>query len=584
MMKTIHYLITIILLFGTIIIHSCGKDGFLKKPARGTLSSDQLKTPKGIQSLLVGAYSALNEMGMDNLSDNFKGPDNYEYGSIRGGDAHIGGRPSAGGLGMYSASPEEIRFSSKWNVLFEGVKRTNNILQILPETKGLSDPEIKNILGQARFLRGHFYFELKKIFNNVPWIDEYTEDIIQPNDADIWPNITEDFRFAFENLPQEQSEVARANKWAAACYLAKCYMYRHMYPEAKILYDDILSKGKTAIGIPYDLFPRFRQNWEPENELLSPEAVFPIEMATNTVGSKQARAFDRFNYPTNLFQTSGWFQPSMDLVNSFRTDSDGLPYIYEYNLHAIVNDNGLKDEDPFNPDSGNIDPRLDWTVGRRGIPYLDYGLMTGYSWVSGNQYYGPYVNKKSLFWKKDMGIFSDNQLGTGSAVNVILIQFSDVLLSAAEAYAHTGDLDRAENLVNRIRQRAANPQGFVYEYLNISDPEAGFSNVPAANYKIGSYPAGTFQGIGLDKSLDAIYFERKLELAMDGHRFFDLLRWGIAGKVLNEYINFSKSYVAEMNGARFIEPDNFYLPIPQLQIDLTRVNGQPTLNQNPGYR
>src|SRR5690606_39909700 len=109
-----------------------------------------------------------------------------------------------------------------------------------------------------------------------------------------------------------------------------------------------------------------------------------------------------------------------------------------------------------------------------------------------------------------------------TAINVLLIRFADVLLMAAEAEAQAGNLSQAREYVNRVRRRAANPAGFTYKYLNPSAPMQGFSNEPAANYVVSEYSAA--QMGTQDGALKAIYFERRLELAMEGHRFFDLDR------------------------------------------------------------
>ncbi|MBO9641414.1 MAG: RagB/SusD family nutrient uptake outer membrane protein, partial [Siphonobacter aquaeclarae] len=142
---------------------------------------------------------------------------------------------------------------------------------------------------------------------------------------------------------------------------------------------------------------------------------------------------------------------------------------------------------------------------------------------------------------------------------------------------------QAQEYVNLVRARAANPASAVYKYLDDTKPMAGFSTTPAANYKVAVYPAGTFATLGKAGALKAIYFERKLELAMEGHRFFDLSRWGIAETTLNAYIKYESTITTDLTGGHFTAGKNEYFPIPQRQIDLTTVGTTKTLTQNPSY-
>lgn len=583
----------VIFVFSILIFFSSCSKSFLEVPPKGSLDESLLQTRQGIHDLLIGAYAALNGQGIYGTDWN-TGIENWIYGSVVGGDAHKGSQPGDQSyidqLANFNANPTMVALNEKWIVTFEGVIRSNNVLKVLSGVQGLSSEEVDNIKSQALFLRGHYYFELKKMFDKVPWIDENTKDRNLPNDTDIWPKIEADFKFAMDNLPEVQNEPGRANKWAAASYLAKTYMYEGKFQEADDLYNEILEKGKTASGVRYDLFPMFNQNFLPELEIASPEAVFPIEYTVNAGNGtpRQSGGGIRLNYPiSGPTNCCGFFQPSQDLVNSYRTNNAGLPFFDNYNSHEIKNDMGLTSSDSFIPDEGKLDPRLDWTVGRRGIPYLDWGVYSGFDWVRDQATGGPYSPIKHVFWKRNYDEHSNHSAwGVGTAVNYLLIRFSDVLLMAAEAKAQLGgsdNLNKAEALVNRVRNRAANPNGFVFKYEDDNNPLEGFSSSPAANYQISPYEAGTFNSKGKDFALKAIYFERKLELAMEGHRFFDLVRWGIAKDVLNDYKRYENTIVRnDINGV-FISPKNSYYPIPQEQIDLSVKEGKPVLVQNTGY-
>jgi hypothetical protein len=231
---------------------------------------------------------------------------------------------------------------------------------------------------------------------------------------------------------------------------------------------------------------------------------------------------------------------------------------------------GLLSTQPFTPDAGPIDPRLDWTAGRRGIPYLDWGPHPGLAWIRLQSWGGPYAPKKWVYYKSDEGTFIDGSSWTPgyTALNVEIIRFADVLLMAAECEVEVGSLERARELVNRVRARAANPNGWVKN-------EDG-SN--AANYVIGLY-----NNPWVDRNLarDAVRFERKLELGMEGHRFFDLVRWGIAQQTLNAYMAHENENLPARTflGGSF-DPHNVRMPIPQFEIDLL---GADVLRQNPGY-
>jgi hypothetical protein len=282
----------------------------------------------------------------------------------------------------------------------------------------------------------------------------------------------------------------------------------------------------------------------------------------------------------------GGFQPSQNLVNAFQVDgATGLPLLDVDNPPNLKNDMGITSTTYFVQDTITpIDPRLDYTVGRRGIPFLDMGIMRGYEWIREQAYGGPYINKKYQFLKSEVGT-ATNTIGWATGLNVgnyRAVRYAHVLLLRAEVAAETGDLAYATTLVNQIRNRAANNKIMGRCRTFILPGQAGLKvdySVPAANYLIKPYPA-TFPN--LDYARKAIRMEQRLELAMEGHRFFDLVRWGIAAKTINGFIQQDipfRNYLGGTTPAVFIEGKNEYWPIPQTQIDL-----QPgVLVQNPGY-
>ncbi|MFT4033395.1 MAG: RagB/SusD family nutrient uptake outer membrane protein [Siphonobacter sp.] len=590
MKKISRYAVIAGMMFAGMFSYSC-KKSFLDIPAVGALSDDQLKNKAGVESLLIGAYGALDGVNSDNSSFWQYSPDNWIYGSVVGGDAHKGSNGSdqsgINALMTFTHDASSGFLNARWVTLYDGVYRANSVLALIPEATDLTDDEVTDYTAQARFLRGHFYFELKKFFDNVPWIDETTTDYLQPNTTDIWPYIEDDFQYAVDNLPDTQTDVGRANSWAAMCYLAKTYMYEAKYSEAKALYDQIVVSGVTSNGLAYALVEKFSDNFNAATKNNS-ESVFAVQMTANdgtgTIYNANAGNMLNFPYGDSPFGCCGFYQPSQDLVNSYRTDASGLPYIDTYNSSPVKNDMGIASSESFTPDTQALDPRLDWTVGRRGIPYHDWGNHPGASWIRDQAYAGPYAPKKNVYWQENEDIYSDrHSWAPGSAINVLIIRYADVLLMAAEAEAQLGNLEAAETYVNMIRNRAANTTGWLYTYTDESSPLDGFSTTPAANYSISPYPTGTFTSLGKSGALSAIYFERKLELAMEGHRFFDLSRWGIAQTTMTAYFTYESTVTSDLSGASFTANKNEYFPIPQTQIDLSRKDGTATLTQNTGY-
>jgi hypothetical protein len=586
-MKNIKTFAVLAIMAAGIAFNSC-KKSYLDQPALGALSADQVATASGVQGLLVGAYAGLDGSGVGAWES---AADNWVYGSVVGGDAHKGSdgtdQPPIAELARFEANSSNAFMSTRWRSLYEGITRANNTIRAATTAAGLSAADKANILGQARFLRGHYYFELKKMFGMVPYIDETVTNFVQPNDKDIYPNIEADFQFAFTNLPPTQPQVGRVNKWAAEAYLGKVYLFEKKYPDADKAFADVIANGVNSAGVKYDLNDNFEDNFNASTKN-NKETVFAVQQAANdgTGGIQNANTGDMLNFPygSSPFRCCGFFQPSLDLANSYRTDANGLPYIADYNSHPVANDMGKLSSQAFTPDAGNLDPRIDWTVGRRGLPYLDWGYHPGADWIRLQSYAGPYAPKKNLYFKATADKLSDqHSWAPGTANQINIIRFADVLLMEAEIKANTSDLAGAQALVNRVRNRAANHASWNFTYANGTDGSGGYTTTPAANYVIKPYPAGSFLGMGQAGALKAIYFERKIELAMEGERFFDIVRWGTAQAELQKYFDFDGKTITDIQGAHFTPGKSELYPIPLDQIDAQKVNGVSTLKQNPGY-
>ncbi len=585
-------------------------------------------------TLLIGAYAALD--GQDEWTAAVGGgsaweasPDNWIYGTVTGGDAHKGSdatdQAPINAIQRFTADASLGFFDSKWKALYEGVARTNDVLSLLQEIETDEMPEeLQSIAeAEARFLRAHYYFELRKMFYRVPWIDENTEDVNQPNDREIWPDIEADLEFAYENLPETQSERARANSWAAASYLGKVYLYQENWTDAIEILTEVIDNGVTSEGVAYDLMDSPRDIWDPSLEDGNPENIFYLQMVADdgTVQISNSNQGMMLNFPYNSpFRCCGFYQPTQDLVNSYRTEN-GLPLIDrdEYRSELVTSDQGVGTGDQFIPYDGALDSRLDWTVGRRGVPYHDWGPHPGRTWIRDQSYAGPYAPKKHVYWRSQESEYANNNSwAPGTAINYPVIRFADVLLMAAEAEAEAGDSEQARLYVNRVRERAANPDGWVNNDLNreyaadIVQSESDVTDVSTSsgnwvvveednttyvylgggtgdidnwnryeepNYEVELYSAADW---ALVDPVEAVRFERKLELAFEGHRFFDLARWGIAEDELNSYFEWegssaSGSQGGYLSGSSFQSNQNEYFPIPQNQIDLSVEDGEARL-------
>ncbi len=606
-MKNTHYKLIVIscILSSLLLLYAC--QDYLEIAPLGSLSETTLANKAGVEGLLIGAYSLLDGIGGPGGDTGpwVQGISNWIFSGVASDDAHKG---SAYGdetfiqeIENYSATPVNPAFNSKWLSLYTGVQRANDVLRVMAKvTDGsISSEDEIQIKAEALFLRAVYHFELSKLWRNVPYLDETVSfgngNYLIPNAGPIWTQIETDLQFAATNLSETKKEIGRANNGAAKSLLAKVYMFQNKFTEAKTLLTDIIANGVNAAGQKYDLV-NFADNFNPATKN-SAESVFAVQMSVNdNANGANGNAGDVLNFaaggPANC---CGFHQPSFSLVNSFKTDpATGLPLLDTWNNSDIANDQGLATTDSFTPYIGTLDPRLDWTAGRRGIPYLDWGLMPGASWIVAQAAAGPYIPIKNVYYQAQKAATSGTYDGWASnqstSNNYNMIRFADVLLWAAETEVEVGSLAQAEIYVNMIRARAAKPEGWVKSYVDDNDPSKGFTNTPASNYKIGLY-TGQFAAQGKDFARKAVRFERKLELAMEGHRFFDLQRYdngtGYMADELNAYIQHETSIPGYdylyLNGAKFVKGKNELYPIPQAQIDLSVEKGASVLKQNPNH-
>ena len=567
---------------------SCSKS-FLDKNPIGSLDQNTLANKAGVEGLLIGAYSLLDGYGGAGGGWQSAGS-NWVYGGVASDDAYKGSDPGDQAdivpIETYAPTASNGYLDQLWQQRYDGVQRANETMRVLKLAKDVTPADVTRITAEARFLRAHYHFDLAKFFGNIPYIDETISyaagNYMVPNAgvAAALAKIEADLKFAYDNLPETMNGVGRANKWAAAAYLGKVYMFEKKYAEAKAILTSVITSGKTSLGVKYALVPKFGDVFDISKKNSS-EHVFSVQMTVNDgTGAANANAGDALNFPYGgETGCCGFFQPSFSLANAYKVDANGLPFLDEsYNDVPLKTDMGIAADKPFTPDSVTpMDPRVDWTIGRRGVPYLDWGIMPGSTWVRDQASAGPYEPLKHLFRKSQIGTLTDGSSWTNgfTANNYPLIRLSDVLLLAAEAEIETGGLEQARTYVNLIRTRASNPDGFV----GAGNNNAGLKS--PTNYKIGTYTAAWTDAATARK---AVRFERKLELAMEGHRFSDLTRWGIGDVELNAYAKSElKQGYSTMAGAVYTKGRSEYLPLPQNQIDKMQKDGKSVLTQNPGY-
>lgn len=576
-MKRDKYLI-IIVLVAFAVITACS-DTFLDVKPKGALDQKVLATEKGIDALLIGAYSML-----DGVSSQFgweAASSNWVYGDIRGLIANkgtdAGDQPDINPLQTFSETATNPYLNVKWRSVYEAISRCNSVMNTIEEALKLgtiTEEQADLFRKQARTLRGWYHFEAWRMWEKVPYVDETTDLLNVTNTEDPRDKILADLE-AGTSLPNNMGQVGRFNGTVAKVLLAKALMQmKKDYAAALHLLADA-KNGTKPDGSSIGLAPTYGEVFDVVNRN-GIEAVYTVQYSVNDgSGGWNGGWGEVLNFPYKSGGSPGgccgFFQPTQELVNSFRT-SGGLPLLdNSYNNDPVVNDWGLTPSDPFTPDAGPLDPRLDWTVGRRGIPYWDWGPHTGSDWIRDASYAGPYSPKKQVYKKSQEGQYTEvgNWTSGWTANGYRMIRYADILLLLAECEIEAGSLDNARTLINQVRHRAANPDGFV----KFDD------GTPAANYQISEYPATGYPFDTKENARLALRMERKLELGMEGHRFFDLNRWGITVAELNRALAYEKTmpWGSSLYGNAVVGPEDVTYPIPQRQLDLS--NGKLVQNR-----
>ncbi|MGC9355431.1 MAG: RagB/SusD family nutrient uptake outer membrane protein [Mariniphaga sp.] len=547
MKNTISFLLLLILIAGC-------NESFLEESPVGELSPSQILTPENIESTIISAYSVLNGQ-FDQASNAFNSPaSNWTFGDVVSDDAYKGG----GGTGdqnqihlmeIFATTPSTIiDVERKWLALYEGIRRANLAIRLLNESESFDSNLKTQRIAEMQFLRGHYHFEAKKIYGNICWIDEtidtkdefYQVSNSDLSDAEQWTKIENDFKAANDVLPETQNEPGRPTKMAAKAYLVKCYIFQEKWSEAATAADEVINSGK------YALEPNYRDVFLAENDN-GPEVIFSVQHSINDGSPRNYNGSigDRLMPPGGPYPGYGFLRPSQNLVDAFKTGANGLPV--EGTVQTI---------------DDSVDPRIDHTLARPGIPYLDLQV---YDWTPREaSVYGPYSPKKRMLSKNSPHYLPVWPYVT--TLNYYIIRYADLLLWRAEAAIESNDLETARTYINRVRNRAKTGS-----YVKTMDGTAD-----AGNYSIDIY-AQPFSS--KNEATEALRTERRVEFAHEGHRFFDLVRWGIAADVMNSYFESEKQIRSHLTNAAFVEGKNEYMPIPQVQMDLSQGN----MVQNPNY-
>lgn len=560
MKKILYSVLTVLALVGTT---SCS-DFLDDQKSQGVLDSDMVKEPSNVDNLVISAYAVFTTAEDVNSSFSMW---NFD---VRSDDAYKGGNGTSDGDVFHQLEIEQGVLTTNWNIndmwvrLYNCISRVNSAISVLETTSDSYQLKAQR-LGEMKFLRAYAHFLLKRLYKNIPFImdanlkqeDYNTLSNTEFNNDEGWQQIINDVEYAYSVLPVKQTDKGRPSKAAAAAFLTKAYLYKAYRQDdpssnqvTSINREDLLkvieySNPDIYSAGGFDLEADFHNNFRPETQYENGvESIWAMQYSIND-GTK----YGNLNWSYGLIVpnipgvTDGgcdFYKPSQNLVNAYRTDADGHPFIDTFNN---------KDYDL----TQDADPRLFLTVGLTGLPYefnSKYMMDASSTWSRSNGLYGYYVTLKQNV-DPDCGYMVKGSWW-GTPMNRIVFRYADVLLERAEAYAQLNETGEAIKLVNKIRLRAKQSTGMIANYP--SDYGVKF-NISTYN---GSYSQ--------EDALKIVKMERRLEMGMESERFFDLVRWGEAEKVLNKYFAEEANNCSIYGDAHFTANKNEYLPIPFSQV------------------
>ena len=560
MKKILYSVLTVLALVGTT---SCSDFLDDQKP-QGVLDSDMVKEPSNVDNLVISAYAVFTTAEDVNSSFSMW---NFD---VRSDDAYKGGNGTSDGDVFHQLEIEQGVLTTNWNIndmwvrLYNCISRVNSAISVL-ETTSDSYQLKDQRLGEMKFLRAYAHFLLQRLYKNIPFImdanlkqeDYNTLSNTEFTNDEGWQQIINDVEYAYSVLPVKQTDKGRPSKAAAAAFLTKAYLYKAYRQDdpssnqvTSINREDLLkvieySNPDIYSAGGFDLEADFHNNFRPETQYENGvESIWAMQYSIND-GTKNGNLNWSYglivpNIPGVTDGGCDFYKPSQNLVNAYRTDADGHPFINTFNN---------KDYDL----TQDADPRLFLTVGLTGLPYefnSKYMMDASSTWSRSNGLYGYYVTLKQNV-DPDCGYMVKGSWW-GTPMNRIVFRYADVLLERAEAYAQLNETGEAIKLVNKIRLRAKQSTGMIANYP--SDYGVKF-NISTYN---GSYSQ--------EDALKIVKMERRLEMGMESERFFDLVRWGEAEKVLNKYFAEETNNCSIYGDAHFTANKNEYLPIPFSQV------------------
>jgi starch-binding outer membrane protein, SusD/RagB family len=586
MKKRFKLLFTAVFIINLMMTYSCKKDFLIKEPP-GVASATQMNTKDGVESLLIGTYQATKG------TDRFGGAmaTDWTYASGASDDAYKG--TSAGDqsafneVSRYEALPSNPYMRGRWRDCYAGVARANVVLEALWATQKTAAPiaadRAKQIEGEAKMLRAWFHFEANKVFENIPYVTTQTElGTTEPgnvkNTDPGWTGIEADLQFAIDNLPTTKinNEPGRATKYSAEAIKAHVLMSQNKFAAAKPLLDDILANTAFKLVDWYWNFDMTHEN--------NAESIFELQCAATGSSVQSMQLAGPCMHQAGPASCGGWgfFQPSEDLFEAYQVNAAGLPVLDPTLRDPLANDMGKGSGDIFVPTNHLLDPRVDWTIARRGVDFLGWGIHPGNSWIREQNNGGPYMTKKYMHKKEEQSL-NANGTGFDNAKNYRMYRLAHIILWRAEVAVEENQLEVARGLVNQIRNRAKTStpvMGLCTSYVNLGTvtPTVDYTK-PAANYLVEPYPVGSPAFATQAEARKAVREEMRLEFATENLRFFDLRRWGLSNTVLNTYITNDSKFRTFMRGAVYNPTKNDYWPLPQDQIDLQK----GVLTQDPSF-
>ena len=542
---------------------------------QGVLSDEQVKTPENAEAMVVSAYAIFTSAEDINSSFSMW---NFD---VRSDDAYKGGNGTSDGDVFHQLEIQQGVLTTNWNIndmwvrLYNCISRVNSAIALLNTTG--DDFKMKSQrLAEMKFLRAYAHFLLKRLYKNIPFVvnenltyEEYnTLSNTEYNNDEGWQVIIDDLMEAYNTLPATQQDKGRPTKAAAAAFLAKVYLYK-AYRQDDEKSNQVTSINKDDLekvieftnptlyanyGLENDIHNNFRPEEQYENGI---ESIWAIQYSRNDGSTYGNLNWSYGLIPPNIpGATDGgcdFYKPSQNLVNAFHTGDNGLPLFNTFN------------QKKYDMAVDNADPRLFLTVGMPGLPYMfnkNFMMEETSIWSRSNGLYGYHVSLKQNVDPALIGEYLIKGSYWASSMNRIVFRYADVLLMRAEAYAQLGNTDQAIALVNQIRTRAAGSTQMISSY-----PSSYGVKMYIAHYK-GSY--------NKDEAVEIVKMERRLEMAMESERFFDLVRWGDAATVLNKYFAEEISSCAIYSNAHFTANKDEYLPIPFSQLSAS--NGHYTQN------